>query len=72
MQRFQISIKDSEDDDGVVGFDGKVDGVGEGVDGLNADVVITDGRGGGVQRLRTFYDRASGYSDGLGLKVDVA
>jgi hypothetical protein len=47
MQRFLMRIKDSEDDDGVVGFDGKVDGVGEGIDGLDADIVIADGRGSG-------------------------
>ena len=45
--RFQICIKDAKNDDGAVWFDGKVDGVGEGIDGLDADVVVTDGGGSG-------------------------
>ena len=47
MQRFQVGIEDSEDDDGAVGLDSKVDGVREGVDGLDADIVVADGRSGG-------------------------
>jgi len=47
MQRFLMGIKDAEDDDGAVWFDGKVDGIREGVDGLYSYVIVTDGRSGG-------------------------
>jgi hypothetical protein len=43
-QRLLISIKDAEDDNGAVFFDGKMDNVGEGVDGLDPDVIVADGR----------------------------
>ena len=41
-----MSIKDAENDDGVVIFDGEVDGIGEGVDGFNPDIIVTDSGGG--------------------------
>lgn len=43
MQRFLIGIKDAKDDNGAIFFDGKVDGEWEGIDGLDADVIVADG-----------------------------
>jgi hypothetical protein len=58
MQWFLIGIKDAEDNDGAVFLDGKVDGIGEGIDGLDADVVVADGRSGGqsADLLEVGYD----------------
>lgn len=43
MQRLLIGIKDAEDNDGAVWFDGKMDGEGEGIDGLDPDVIVANG-----------------------------
>jgi hypothetical protein len=44
MQRLLISVKDAEDDHGAVFFDGKMDGAGESIEGLDPNVIVADGR----------------------------
>jgi hypothetical protein len=43
MQGFLISIKDAQDENGVVFFDDKMDSIGEGVNGFDPDVIVADG-----------------------------
>lgn len=43
MQGLPVSIKDAQDDDGAVFFDGKMDGIWKGIDGLYTDIIVSDG-----------------------------
>ena len=47
MQWVLISIKDPEDNDGVIFFDGKMDGIGGKYRWLGVCVFVADGRSGG-------------------------
>jgi len=42
-----LRIKDAQVDNGAVFFNGKVDGMREGIDGLHAYIVVADSRCGG-------------------------
>jgi len=43
LQGFPVSIKHAQNDDGAVFFDGKMDGIGERIDGLDADIIVSAG-----------------------------
>lgn len=42
MQELLVGIKDAQDDNGAIVLDDKVDGIRESIDGLDADVVVSD------------------------------
>ena len=44
MQGLLVGIENAQDDHRAVFFDGKVNGVREGVDGFDPDIIVADGR----------------------------